>query len=270
MCSTDSEHSDLSAYNAMYEFARTLERELAAIKSAEMPEPVLFAVKCNGAFNANVRETKDGAQDVMTHLNKTCPNDKREIVPIYGPDLLVYAQRATAELDNERMKLAGCSTAAIGYWKEGDAIHPDYESTALHDVAALYQRKEKERERAEKAEAAAIPQNPCTCVPDGDDGTLAHLCEWHKAELGDALKIQRMADTMTVENALKMPPDKLRLFIAHGIMESTQRKKAETALDDVAERVRELISDDAYAATFQSMAQYRSALLRALDFKGLK
>ena len=42
------------------------------------------------------------------------------------------------ELENERQKVAGCSTAAIGYWKEGDSLHPDYECAAIHDVARLY------------------------------------------------------------------------------------------------------------------------------------
>lgn len=35
-------------------------------------------------------------------------------------------------------QLAGISTAAMGYWKEGDSIHPDYDSVALRDVAKLY------------------------------------------------------------------------------------------------------------------------------------
>jgi hypothetical protein len=34
--------------------------------------------------------------------------------------------------------MAGISTAAIGYWKEGDGIHPDYDTVALRDVAKLY------------------------------------------------------------------------------------------------------------------------------------
>lgn len=42
--------------------------------------------------------------------------------------------------DNEqyRMQMAGISTASFGYWKEGDEIHPDYDTPSLHDVAALY------------------------------------------------------------------------------------------------------------------------------------
>lgn len=44
-----------------------------------------------------------------------------------------------AELEErERLRLAGISTAAIGYWKERDSIHPDYDTVALRDVAGLY------------------------------------------------------------------------------------------------------------------------------------
>jgi len=38
------------------------------------------------------------------------------------------------------LRLAGISTAAIGYWKEGDSIHPDFDTVALRDVAKLYQK----------------------------------------------------------------------------------------------------------------------------------
>lgn len=42
------------------------------------------------------------------------------------------------EIEQYRMQMAGICTAAIGYWKEGDSIHPDYDTPALHDVAKLY------------------------------------------------------------------------------------------------------------------------------------
>jgi len=48
-------------------------------------------------------------------------------------------QLAEAE-ERETMRLAGISTASIGYWKEGESIHPDYDTQALRDVAALYGR----------------------------------------------------------------------------------------------------------------------------------
>lgn len=42
--------------------------------------------------------------------------------------------------DNEqyRCQMAGISTASFGYWKEGDSIHPDYDTVPLRDVAKLY------------------------------------------------------------------------------------------------------------------------------------
>jgi hypothetical protein len=48
--------------------------------------------------------------------------------------------RAEAAEERETMRLAGISTAAFGYWKEGDSIHPDYDTVALRDVAKLYQK----------------------------------------------------------------------------------------------------------------------------------
>ena len=50
-----------------------------------------------------------------------------------------YAKKAVeAERERHRMQLAGISTAAFGYWKERDSIHPDYDTPALRDVAKLY------------------------------------------------------------------------------------------------------------------------------------
>jgi hypothetical protein len=42
------------------------------------------------------------------------------------------------EIEQYQLQMAGISTAAIGYWKEGDGIHPDYDTPALRDVANLY------------------------------------------------------------------------------------------------------------------------------------
>lgn len=42
------------------------------------------------------------------------------------------------DIEQYRLQMAGISTAAIGYWKEGDSIHPDYDTPALRDVAKLY------------------------------------------------------------------------------------------------------------------------------------
>lgn len=92
-----------------------------------------------------------------------------------------------------------------------------------------WQLTEREKQLAE-ARLNAQPQNPCNCVPDGDDGKVAHLCKWHQDDFGKAYRMQNMADTLTVENIAKLPMDKLRLWIAHGIQESTARKRAEEQL----------------------------------------
>ena len=57
-----------------------------------------------------------------------------------------------AELkEREIMRLAGISTAAQGYFKDGESIHPDYDTVALRDVTALYRKYE-----ALRAENAAL------------------------------------------------------------------------------------------------------------------
>jgi hypothetical protein len=47
-------------------------------------------------------------------------------------------KQALQDSEQYRLQMAGISTAAIGYWKEGDSIHPDYDTPALRDVAKLY------------------------------------------------------------------------------------------------------------------------------------
>lgn len=42
------------------------------------------------------------------------------------------------EIEQYRLQMAAISTAAIGYWKEGDDIHPDFDTVALRDVTKLY------------------------------------------------------------------------------------------------------------------------------------
>ena len=41
-------------------------------------------------------------------------------------------------IEQYRLQMAAIMTAALGYWKEGDSIHPDYDTVALRDVAKLY------------------------------------------------------------------------------------------------------------------------------------
>jgi len=69
----------------------------------------------------------------------------------------LYAENASqaAEIaalkEREIMRLAGISTAAQGYFKDGESIHTDYDTVALRDVTALYRKYE-----ALRAENAAL------------------------------------------------------------------------------------------------------------------
>lgn len=42
------------------------------------------------------------------------------------------------DIEQYRMQMAAIGTASFGYWKEGDTIHPDYDTVPLRDVARLY------------------------------------------------------------------------------------------------------------------------------------
>lgn len=64
------------------------------------------------------------------------------------------------DIEQYRLQMAGISTAALGYWKLGDTIHPDYDTPALRDVAALYAKYDelfKFRESVTSVQASDIP-----------------------------------------------------------------------------------------------------------------
>lgn len=75
-----------------------------------------------------------------------------ENLEAFARDLERRLRAAEQLLENERNKVAGCSTAAFGYWKEGDWLHPDYECAAIHDVAKLYARMVEAERRLAAAE----------------------------------------------------------------------------------------------------------------------
>lgn len=48
-------------------------------------------------------------------------------------------EKEIAELKDKHInQLAGVSTAALGYFKDGDSIYPDYDTVSLRDVTNLY------------------------------------------------------------------------------------------------------------------------------------
>ena len=88
------------------------------------------------------------------------------------------AEPVLQEIEQYRMQMAGISTAAIGYWKEGDGILPDYDTLALRDVAKLYAKydelyKAQPEQQAEpvawpmeeQPDGAVIPVDPADMAP---------------------------------------------------------------------------------------------------------
>ena len=84
------------------------------------------------------------------------------------------------ESEQYRNQMAGISTAALGYWKEGDSIHADYDTLALRDVAKLYMKYERAHEAMRAAmDEIGVPQAGC---PTPVQSAFDHL---HRAFYAD-------------------------------------------------------------------------------------
>ena len=69
--------------------------------------------------------------------------DLKQFAESYAAKMLEDKEREIAELKEKHiMQLSGISTASIGYFKDGDGIHPDYDTVALRDVTCLYSKYE--------------------------------------------------------------------------------------------------------------------------------
>lgn len=84
------------------------------------------------------------------------------------------------DIEQYRLQMAAISTAAIGYWKEGDGIHPDYDTVALRDVAKLYAKYD-ELFKAQASQPAALT-----------DEQREKVCEAVAEALGEAYDCTRV------------------------------------------------------------------------------
>jgi len=94
----------------------------------------------NKAFDITERRGNlaEGALTISdTQLGVEFAVEKIEAMLAAAP-LAAQAPVKLEDFEQYRMQMAGISTAALGYWKEGESIHPDYDTTALRDVAKLY------------------------------------------------------------------------------------------------------------------------------------
>jgi len=80
------------------------------------------------------------AELIAELMNPNNPKNEREYAALREIERLqeALAKPVLQDIEQYRMQMAGICTAAIGYWKEGDGIHPDYDTLALQDVAKLY------------------------------------------------------------------------------------------------------------------------------------
>jgi len=88
--------------------------------------------------------------------------------------LSLLAAQAPTDLngiEQYRMQMAGISTAALGHWKAGDPIHPDYDTPALRDVAKLYANYDALHKQVHAAQADQADSQDA----EKDDPRTAHL-----------------------------------------------------------------------------------------------
>ena len=95
--------------------------------------------------------------------------------PVYLPSPPPPAEPVLEDIEQYRLQMAGISTAAIGYWKVGDGILPEYDTVALRDVAKLYAKYDKLYKAAHKEPAVELSV---------DDSTVLLACQ----KLGQAFK----------------------------------------------------------------------------------
>ena len=84
--------------------------------------------------------------------------------------------------------MAGISTAALGYWKDGDSIHPDYDTVALRDVAKLYAKYE-----SLAAKPVAAPEGkPCREIDQLRAFAQAVMGDWPDVGGLDGFDLQEL------------------------------------------------------------------------------
>jgi hypothetical protein len=80
------------------------------------------------------------AELIAELMNPNNPKNEREHAAVREIERMREALEnpVLEDIEQYRLQMAGICTAAIGYWKEGDNINPDYNTLALRDVAKLY------------------------------------------------------------------------------------------------------------------------------------
>jgi hypothetical protein len=115
--------------------------------ASTMPQPVPVRVETVQTPSRGYQDAYVGAmEEVAIWKKRALEAEAWQTKMRDGSALIARLEAAEAKLakpvlmdiEQYRIQMAGISTAALGYWKEGDEIHADYDTLPLRDVAKLY------------------------------------------------------------------------------------------------------------------------------------
>lgn len=102
------------------------DKNQCAAEGDGMLEPLIYAAIMHSGRPKTIGDFEQAAANVADMLKRRAQPQPKGTAPKLD------------DIEQYRMQMAGISTAALGYWKEGDDIHPDYDTVPLRDVAKLY------------------------------------------------------------------------------------------------------------------------------------
>jgi hypothetical protein len=118
---------------------------------------------------------------------------------------------ALDQIEQYRMQMVAIATAAIGYWKEGDGIQPEYDTPPLRDVAKLYSKYE--------ALYTAPPQREWQGLTEGETVELA-LSAFALPEVSTEMRSHLQNELI---KSMNEPDSRLMIFAA--IIEQALQEK---------------------------------------------
>lgn len=136
------------------------EKQPEALRLAEELEQFRSFPALAAAAAAELRRLHTESEQHLQELRSyriTVENREARIAELEAAQALKAAPAKLEDIEQYRLQMAGISTAAFGYWKEGDDIHPDYDTLALRDVAKLYAKYDELYKAAHAAQAQRVP-----------------------------------------------------------------------------------------------------------------
>lgn len=129
------------------------------------------------------------------------PSPDMGLIPVYAaphPAPEAKQEPVLQDIEQYRMQMAGICTAALGYWKEGDGVHPDYDTPALRDVARLYAKYD-ELYKANRAPEATVNAQLLEALKalmpyvESHDDAGPYGAGWQSSELEAKIESARVA-----------------------------------------------------------------------------